>query len=326
MIEVHSVPSVSSWVPSTALRRLAGGLPERDIIRAGAPDSDANKRLGKLYWSARERFQAITGLGLSQSGSAEVPPQRRRLSGRRGLPDLSYLAAGDPKGRQVLFIHGTPGAASDWAHFLRKSSEGQHRLAVDRPGFGQSGPGAPVAALSEQARAIAALVNDGRGPAVIVGSSYGGPVALQLAADHPQLVSGVLLVGAAADPAREEIHPLQRLAATRAVRGLLPPTLVHSNTELLVLRRELEALGKRLGRIRAPVTILQGLRDTLVPAENSAYLAARLVGAMRRRLVLVQRAGHFLHLLFADLVEEALCHVLADADAFAGSAGAATTS
>jgi len=312
--------------PSTAIRRLAGGLPEREILRAGSHDSVANSGFGRLYRSARERFQAVTGLGLSHAQAADPPPQRHRHFGRRGLPDISYLAAGSPEGRQVLFIHGTPGAASDWTPFLLKSSEGQRRLAVDRPGFGQSGPGAPVAALSEQASAIAALVKSGDGPAVLVGSSYGGPVALQLAADHPELVSGVLLVGAAGDPEREETHPLQRLAATRAIRGLLPRALAHSNTELLALRRELEALGKTMGRIRAPVTILQGLHDTLVPAENSAYLATRLVGAMRRRLVLVQRAGHFLHILFADLVEQALRQVLADADAFAGAVRAAPKS
>jgi pimeloyl-ACP methyl ester carboxylesterase len=166
--------------------------------------------------------------------------------------------------------------------------------------------------LSDQARAIAALVQGGAGPAVVVGSSYGGPVALQLAADHPDLVAGVLLVGAAGDPEREETHPLQRLAAMGAIRGLLPRSLAHSNAELLALRHQLEALSEGIGRIRAPVTILQGLQDTLVPAENSTYLAARLLGTRRRRLVFVDQAGHFLHILFSDLVEEALRHVLAD--------------
>jgi pimeloyl-ACP methyl ester carboxylesterase len=324
MIEVLSIPSVASIMPSATVRRLPGGPPLNDILLAGSPDAGNNSRFGGLYRSVRERFQAVTGLGLSHARTANEPPKRHRLSGRYGLPDLSYLTAGNPEGRRVLFIHGTPGAACDWTPFLLRSSEDQHRLAVDRPGFGQSGPGAPVAALSEQARAIGALLRDGDGPAVVVGSSYGGPVALQLAADHPEWVSGVLLVGSAGDPEGEETHPLQRLAATRAVRGLLPRALAHSNAELLALRRELEELSKALGRIRAPVTILQGLHDTLVPAASSAYLAARLVGAVRRRLVLVQQAGHFLHILFADLVEEALRHVIADADAFVGTANAAS--
>jgi pimeloyl-ACP methyl ester carboxylesterase len=312
--KVRTIQSIDAILPSAAIRRLARGLPERDVMLAGSPLSGANHRFGRLYRLARERFQAMTGFGLSHANTADDLPQRHRLFGCDGLPDLSYLAAGNPKGRTVLFIHGTPGAAADWTPFLHNVPEGQHRLAVDRPGFGQSGPGAPVVALSDQARAIAALLQAGQGPAVVVGSSYGGPVALQLAADHPQLVSGVLLVGAAADPEREKTHPLQHLVATRAIRGLLPRALAHSNAELLALRRELQELSKGIGRIRAPVTILQGLLDTLVPAENSVYLAARLVGAMRRRVVFVEQAGHFLHILFSHLVEEALGHVLADAD------------
>lgn len=322
MIEVRSIRSIDVMTPSAAIAGLVRQLPKVDVMLAGSPHSAASLRFGRLYRSVRERFQAVTGLGLSHSAPPEDRPRRHRLLGRGGLPDLSYLSAGNPKGRKVLFIHGTPGDASDWTRFMRRIPEGQHRLAVDRPGFGQSGPGAPVVALSDQACAIAALARTGQGPAVVVGSSYGGPVALQLAADHPQLVSGVLLVGAAGDPEREKTHPLQRLAATRAARGLLPRALAHSNAELLALRRELEDLGEGIGGIRAPVTILQGLDDTLVPAENSAYLAARLVGAVRRRVVFVERAGHFLHILFAELVEEALRHVLADADAFAQLPGA----
>ncbi len=312
MSEFGSIRSIDAVPPSAAIRSLARGLPERDIMLAGRPSPSPSRRFGRLYRSVRERFQAVTGLGL-RTDRAGALPARRRLVGRGGLPDLSYLTVGDPEGRTVLFIHGTPGAATDWAPFLCKVPEGQRRLAVDRPGFGESGPGAPVVALRDQARAIAPLVQAGRGSVVVVGSSYGGPVALTLAADHPQLVSGVVLVGAAGDPEREETHPLQRLAATRAMRGLLPRSLAHSNTELLALRSELEELGEGIGRIRAPVTILQGLDDTLVPPESAAYLAARLVGSVRRRVVFVEQAGHFLHILFSDLVEEALRHILADA-------------
>lgn len=314
MIKPRAIRRVDTMSPSAEIRRLARGLPEADIMLAGSPLSGPNRRLGGLYRFVRERFQAITGFGLSCDNTVNDLPQRRRLSGRSGLPDLSYFAVGDPKGRKVLFIHGTPGAATDWMAFLHRVPEGQYRLAIDRPGFGQSGPGAAVVSLSDQARAIATLLETGHGAAVVVGSSYGGPVALRLAADHPLLVSGVLLVGAAADPECEAVHPLQHLAATSVVRSLLPRALAHSNAELLTLRHELEELSKGIGRIRAPVTILQGVNDTLVPPENSAYLATRLVGAMRRRVVFVEQSGHFLHILFAELVEEALVQVLADVD------------
>lgn len=323
MIEQTAITSIDPDQQSAALRLLTGSLGERDVFIARSPASAADRLLGRAYRSARERFQAVTNIGLSQSKPEGALPQRQRVFGRNGLPPISYLASGDPKGQRVIFIHGTPGEATDWMPFLLNVPAGQHRLAIDRPGFGESGPGRPVVALSEQARAIAALLKDGQGPAILVGSSYGGPVALRVAADYPEVVSGVLLVGAAADPDREETHPLQRLASLRAIDGLLPRPLSHSNAELLALRRELEVLGDGIGQIRAAVTVLQGVDDTLVPAENAAYIAKRLTGTERKRIVFVEQAGHFLHILSTSLVEQVLGHVLADADRGGSAAGAA---
>ena len=84
-------------------------------------------------------------------------------------------------------------------------------------------------------------------------------------------------------------------------------------------------LAPRLGLIRAPVTILQGLADTLVPPENAGYLASRIGVAARRRVVLVERAGHFLHILRGTLVDAALHQLVEDtapgADPAGGAAG-----
>lgn len=298
--EPHSLAQRTQRPIADRLR--AAGVAAHDVVVVGAHAIGAKRGPSVL----RERFQAMTGIGLSPPRAEKKPPQRHHLPGDAATPAISYLAAGDPTGRPVVFVHGTPGEASDWAHFLDDVPRGQYRIAVDRPGFGRSGPGLPVAALPDQARPIAALLEARLGPAIVVGSSYGGPVALQLAAHHRDVVSGVVLVGSAADPARERVHPLQRLAALPLFGALLPRALAHSNAELLALRAELGSLGTRLGEIRTPVTILQGLHDTLVPAENAVYLADRLANAARRRVVLVERAGHFLHLLMAPLVEDAL--------------------
>lgn len=307
-------PSPASVRHAIVDQMVSLGVTEVDLAIVGSGGTPAAGPIAETARMLRERFQAMTNIGLSPPRMRARPPQRRDLPGCDGAPALSYLAAGDPAGQPVLFIHGTPGAAVDWAHFLGRVPAGQHRMAVDRPGFGQSGPGMPVTVLQDQARALAAVLGQGGRPAVVVGSSYGGPVALQLAVSHPESVSGVVLVGAAADPLREEVHPLQRLAALRGLRCLLPRDLSHSNAELLVLRDQLAALGEGLGRIRAPVTILQGLQDTLVPAENARYLVERLGRAARRRVVLVERAGHFLHILRSGLVEDALAELLSEID------------
>jgi pimeloyl-ACP methyl ester carboxylesterase len=189
--------------------------------------------------------------------------------------------------------------------------DGQYRLAVDRPGFGESSAEAPALTLAEQAAAAAPLLAPGT---VVVGYSYGGPVALRLAADHPDTVAGVVLVGSAADPALEVIHPLQTLAALDFFSQLLPAELAISNAELMALEPELQVLAGDLGRIEAPVTIIQGLRDTLVPPENASFVAAHLAQDLPVRVLLIEEGDHFLPWTHPELIEQAIGCAVAGAD------------
>jgi pimeloyl-ACP methyl ester carboxylesterase len=72
---------------------------------------------------------------------------------------------------------------------------GDHRLLVpDRPGYGRSGREA--GGIEDNAEVLGQLlVERGAAPAIVVGHSYGGGVAILLAARHPTLVSGLVLVG-----------------------------------------------------------------------------------------------------------------------------------
>lgn len=305
------------------IRRIGEAAPHAalSVIGHRFPSDGPIPALGR---SLREQFQAITGAGLSPPTFTDERPSRLRTVSPGGAGAVGYLAAGSPSGRRVVFVHGTPGDASDWSGLLGAPATGQYRLAIDRPGFGESATEKPVVSLSEQAGAVAALLEDVGGPAVVVGSSYGGPVALRLAADRPDLVAGLLLVGGAADPGHEKIHPLQHMVAAKPLAAMMPRALAHSNAELLALRGELERLSGDLGRIRASVTILHGLGDTLVPAENARYLAERLTGVARMRFTLVAQAGHFLHLLSPGQVEDALAELLDETERFGSPQPVAT--
>lgn len=258
----------------------------------------------------REQFIAITGFGLEVEEPGLPGPTRHTLPAGKDSVAVSYLAAGDPKGQKVIFIHGSPGVAEEWGNFLLDVPADQYHLAVDRPGFGATAPERPVVELSAQARLIEPLLAaDGSEQSILVGYSYGGPVALRLAADFPDRIGGVLLIGSAADPMEEEIHPLQSLAAMEMFAGLLSSELSNSNTELLALKDQLEMLSLDLERIEAPVTVVQGLRDTLVPPENAVYLQQHLSGTSVR-VLLVEEGDHFLPWTHSDLLKNTLESVI----------------
>lgn len=103
------------------------------------------------------------------------------------------------EGRPVLLIHGASGNSSDMAISLVPALKDKYRvIAYDRPGLGRSRARPDGAGtLAGQAEAALAVIEaEGLDKPVVVGHSFGGSVALRLALDHPEAISGLVLIGA----------------------------------------------------------------------------------------------------------------------------------
>jgi len=144
----------------------------------------------------------------------------------------------------------------------------------------------------------------------VVGHSLGGAIALQLALDAPDALSGVALVGTGArlrvlpavlDAARSDQEAAQR---TLAQIGFAPE---HDDLSERYLR-ELEPLAPgmlyrdlaacnsfdcvaELGRITCPALIVVGAEDRLTPPKYALFLRDHLTRAI---LVELPGAGHYL--------------------------------
>jgi len=132
------------------------------------------------------------------------PPQRLPPGRLVHVPGHGELFVRDTggDGQIVLLLHGWMVSADlNWFRVYEPLREAGYRvLAPDHRGHGR-GPRVPAPfSLEACAGDAAALVRElDCGPVICVGYSMGGPIALLLARDHPELVSGVVLGATALD-------------------------------------------------------------------------------------------------------------------------------
>lgn len=99
---------------------------------------------------------------------------------------------------------------------------------VDFPGFGESLPPPETWTTAEYADAMAEIIRPYRNIKKIIwiGHSFGGRVGIQLAARHPELVDGMVLIAAAGlqrkRPFKEQVRYLTRLYAFKILKRIVP--------------------------------------------------------------------------------------------------------
>jgi pimeloyl-ACP methyl ester carboxylesterase len=254
----------------------------------------------------------------------------------------------------LVLLHGTSASLHTWEGWVPELSRTRRVVSLDLPGFGLTGPFPDdTYAIGDYARFMGELMDAlALPPAVLVGNSFGGQVALEVALTQPARVHQLVLVDALAYPRESESVPIAFvLAATpglnRLLKYVLPrgtveqglrdiygdpsrvtPALVDRYYELTLragnraaLPRRLrhlptEASAARLAQIRQPTLILWGGRDQLIPLAQGERLHADIAGS---QLVVFPSLGHVPH-------EEDPALTLAAVQAFLGqSADTAST-
>ncbi len=133
--------------------------------------------------------------------AADNPPLGRfvEIAGGR----LHVIEAGDPGAPPIVLLHGASGSASDSMGELGRRLAERHRvIAFDRPGHGWSDRIARDAASpAVQARLVReALDRMGVRRPIVVGHSFSGAVATAFALDHPDALSGLVLLSPVSHP------------------------------------------------------------------------------------------------------------------------------
>lgn len=104
---------------------------------------------------------------------------------------------GPPGSARVLAIHGLTGHGKRWESLFTQHLPDVPAIAPDLLGHGRSSWDAPWTIEANVAALATLLDAQGGDPVVVVGHSFGGAVAMNLAAQRPDLVAGLVLL----DPA-----------------------------------------------------------------------------------------------------------------------------
>jgi fermentation-respiration switch protein FrsA (DUF1100 family) len=218
---------------------------------------------------ARDALGAV-GAGVAASVVEVVRPDGRRLQSYDARP------SGAPDGGPVvLFLHGNAGNLANRASLLGDfvRGTGARTLMVDYSGFGGNEGSPTEREVGIDGRAafdhlVAAGVPAGR--IVIYGESIGGAVAADVAADRE--CAGVVLQStfSSASSMALRLYPWLPLAALYT-RGVFPT-------------------ARRLERIKAPLLVVHGDRDEIIPFAEGERLH-RIAGA-RSEFLAVPGAHH----------------------------------
>ena len=224
----------------------------------------------------------------------DIKPVSERISVDSNHIHYVYVDQGRPN--LVVFIHGSPGSWSAFLNFFRTDSllESFDMLSIDRPGFGDSDYGRPIASMEEQAFLMQEVIKKfSHQHIIVVGHSLGGPVASRLAMDFPDLIQGLVLVAPSIDPDQEKYEWYRSWVKTRIGGALTPTDFWVSNEEIMPLKTELTKMLSCWEKIKIPVIVIQGTKDVLVPKENAEF-ARRMLPDTLLDIRYLEGVNHFI--------------------------------
>jgi pimeloyl-[acyl-carrier protein] methyl ester esterase len=224
-------------------------------------------------------------------------------------------------GPDVMLIHGWGMHGGVWSDVRDQLAQDYRVHVVDLPGMGYSQPIAGFD-LERLANVLAMELPES---ATLVGWSLGGQMAMQVALDHPGKVNRLVLVGStprfvqgddwqagiapevfrqfAAQVAADYHDTMTRFLGLQAFGGEASRTLLRELKERFFARPAPDAgtlrealailletdLRTELPRLRLPVLLVHGNRDTLAPAAASRWMAQQFPQA---QLHVIEGASH----------------------------------
>jgi pimeloyl-ACP methyl ester carboxylesterase len=280
--EIQKLQALSDPISSAALP-LLNGLARRNLARSGVAQREVH--IGGVNVNYYHKAP------IAQTPSANMP---------------------------ILLLHGLGDSAITWSSIIAPLARDHAVYAVDLPGYGLSSlpAGCSFSTLEQMRDVLVAFLRDVIGqPALVVGNSLGGWLAVKLAWATPALVRGIMLLDAGGAPleGRASWEPFLEAIAVRDLKtarlvfrqmfGAIPPPLLYLGQRGLqelfqrqVIREFVAAVQEdefihpdELRQLPVPAAIIWGLSDRFLPTGSLEFFREHLPNA---ELLLLKHCGH----------------------------------
>lgn len=234
------------------------------------------------------------------------------------MKDVHTVERGN--GPAVLMLHGIGGSSASFSAQLDELAEDHHVVAWDAPGYAASADPDEAPGMAGYAETVADVVDEIGEAVHLVGASWGGVIALELALRRPEMVRSLMLVSAsvgsgrdadAAERVRQRAASLEQQGpeayARERARQLLSPQASPEQVEQVAAQmaaairlpgydyaaQSMAATdhSPRLCEVATPTLVLCGTEDTVTGPEESKALANGIPEAV---YVSLEGAGHLL--------------------------------
>lgn len=248
------------------------------------------------------------------TSSAYPPGTMERVEFTAGVPEGWRISALQTPARadatwKVVIITGTPSWSEYWAPTIAGLPPSRELIVADRPGFRTSEPEDAVRDLAKQAEALSPMLQAREGQRVLlVGQSFGAPVATLMAARYPDQVDAVVLLSAFFGDRGPTARRM--IGAGSLFRPILPRDLRNSISEVTAQSEQLPSVWTALRSLRQPVVFVHGDNDTFVPLEADQRIAAEY----GHTLITVPGGDHFLNACCVPALLGAFERAIAEAE------------
>lgn len=203
----------------------------------------------------------------------------------------------------LVFVHGSPGSSMDFKRYLKdeKLNAKANLIAFDRAGYSDRDTGNILPSIEMEVELLHEILKgENIDNTIVVGYSYGGTVVMASPLNFKKKI-------ALAAAVRGDLEPMfwaLKLCKWDLTRPLVPKVILAAADEKLRHVSELRAYDSQWNLSGSEVVSVHGESDSIVPYQNSLYLADVL--GEKFGLVTLEEGNHALIWTHFELIRDLL--------------------